>query len=98
MVKHIVLWKICEGGTQEDREAVLKEFEKKIEYLKTIIPELKPETRVALSYVGDYHLCIDGYFDDEEAVMRYINHPEHLKVRAWLDTLQYGKTTFRYEV
>ena len=47
MIKHIVLWKINEGGTEEDRKQTLKQFREKTEYLKTIIPEIK-EARVAL--------------------------------------------------
>lgn len=98
MIKHIVLWKINEGGTEEDRKQTLKQFREKTEYLKTIIPEIK-EARVALSYNGGdaFHLCIDSIFESDEALQAYINHPEHLKVRAWLNTVSYDKTVFDYE-
>ena len=98
MIKHIVFWKINEGGTAEDRQKTLEEFRAKTEYLKTIIPEIK-EARVALSYNGGdaFHLCIDSIFESDEALQTYINHPEHLKVRAWLNTVSYDKTVFDYE-
>ena len=98
MIKHIVLWKINKDGSQEDREQTLGLFREKTEYLKTIIPEIK-EARVALSYNGGdaFHLCIDSIFESDEALQTYINHPEHLKVRAWLNTVSYDKTVFDYE-
>ena len=50
MIKHIVLWKINEGGTEEDRKQTLKQFREKTEYLKTIIPEIKkPGLRSAIT-------------------------------------------------
>lgn len=99
MIKHIVLWKINKDGTYEDRQKTLEEFHTKVEYLKTIIPEIK-EARVALSYNGGdaFHLCIDSIFESDETLQTYINHPEHLKVRAWLDTVAYDKTVFDYEI
>ncbi|MCI8638313.1 MAG: Dabb family protein [Coprococcus sp.] len=99
MIKHIVLWKINKDGTPEDRQKTLEEFHAKMEYLKTIIPEIK-EARVALSYNGGdaFHLCIDSVFESDEALQAYINHPEHLKVRAWLNTVAYDKTAFDYEM
>lgn len=98
MIKHIVLWKINKGGSVKERERTLKEFRDKTEYLKTIIPEIV-EARVALSYNGGdaFHLCIDSVFESDEALQRYINNPEHLKVRDWLNEVSYDKTVFDYE-
>lgn len=99
MIKHIVLWKINKDGTQEDRQKTLEEFHDKVEYLKTIIPEIK-EARVALSYNGGdaFHLCIDSIFENDEELQTYINHPEHLKVREWLNSVAYDKTSFDYVI
>lgn len=97
MVKHIVFWKINKGGTAEDRQKTLEQFRERTEYLKTIIPEIK-EARVALNYnEGDvFHLCIDSVFDNDEALQTYINNPEHLKVREWLNSVSYDKAVFDY--
>ena len=98
MVKHIVLWKIHKGGSREEREKTLKQFCSKTEYLKSVIPEII-EARVALSCNddSDFHLCIDSVFESKEALRAYIENPEHLKVREWLDTVSYDKTVFDYE-
>ena len=94
VIKHIVLWKI---NPELDKKAVLAEFSRRTEYLKTIIPEIK-EARVALSYAGEYELCIDSVFENDEELQIYINNPEHLKTRAWLNTVTCAKTSFDYVI
>ena len=97
MIKHIVLWKICKGGTPEDRKQVLQHFIGAIEQLKTVIPEIQ-EARVALNCnTGDaFHICIDSVFAGEKELERYTNHPEHLKLRDYLNSVSYDKTAFDY--
>ena len=98
MIKHIVFWKINKGGSGKEREKILNQFRNKTEYLKTIIPEII-EARVGLNYNrgNAFHLCIDSVFESDEALQCYINNPEHLKVREWLDEVSYDKTVFDYE-
>ena len=97
MIKHIVCWKILKDGTEEERRVVYRTFEEKLEYLKTIIPEIV-EARVGVNYnEGDvFNLCIDSVFNSKEELSAYINHPEHLKVRAYLDSVSYDKMVFDY--
>ena len=94
MIKHIVLWKI---NPELDKQAVLEEFAKRTEYLKSIIPEIK-FARVALSYAGEFELCIDSVFENDEELQVYINNPEHLKTRAWLNSVTCAKTSFDYVI
>ena len=98
MIKHLVFWKINKGGTDQDRTNTFHTFREKTAYLKTIIPQIK-EATVGLNYrEGDvFHLCIDSVFENDEDLQLYINHPEHLKVRAYLDSVSYDKTVFDYE-
>lgn len=97
MIKHIVCWKIVKDGTPEDRLAVVRAFEEKTAYLKTIIPEII-EARVGMNYnEGDvFHVCIDSVFNNEQELAAYINHPEHLKVRAYMTSVSYDKMVFDY--
>lgn len=97
MLKHIVLWKIHKSGTKEQKLESYLAFKEKIRYLQTVIPEIV-EARVAYNLNEDgFDICIDSVFRNEEDLERYIMHPEHLKVRAFLDTIQYEKTSFDYE-
>lgn len=47
---------------------------------------------------GDvFHVCIDSVFDSLEDLNTYIDHPEHQKVRAFMNEVSYDKTVFDYE-
>ena len=98
MLKHIVYWKVCKNGTEEDRKKVVEEFRKKTEYLQSIIPQIK-EARVGYNVnAGDvFHVCIDSVFNNSEELDQYINHPEHLKVREYMNSVSYDKTVFDYK-
>jgi len=98
MLKHIVMWKILKDGTPEERVAAGKEFEQKTAYLASIIPQIK-EAKVGINVnEGDvFHICIDSVFENKEDLEIYINNPEHLKVRAWLNSILYDKAVMDYE-
>lgn len=98
MIKHIVFWKINKDGTEEERKATVEAFRQKTEYLKTIIPQIK-EATVGYNYNdGDvFHVCIDSVFENEEELDKYIYHPEHLKVREFMNSVSYDKTVFDYK-
>lgn len=99
MIKHIVMWKILKDGTVEDRLAACKEFAVKTAYLQSIIPQIK-EAKVGWNVnEGDvFHICIDSVFDSMEDLNTYINNPEHLKVREWLNSILYDKCVMDYEI
>lgn len=98
MIKHIVFWKINKDGTALDRKKTIESFREKTEYLKTIIPQIREAAVGENVNPGDvFHICIDSVFDSLEDLDTYINHPEHLKVREFMDSVSYGKTVFDYE-
>lgn len=98
MIKHIVLWKFSKDSTEEDRLAVAQAFREKVEYLGTIIPEIKSATVGWNLSSGDvYHVILDSVFEDAESLDRYINHPEHLKVRAFINGATSERTVFDYK-
>ena len=98
MIKHIVLWNIRSAEGVDRRTEVYCQFSQKTEHLQRVIPEIK-EARVALNTnegQDDFDICIDSVFDNPEALEAYINHPEHLKVRTYMDSVTCGKTVFDY--
>lgn len=98
MIKHIVFWKINKGGTEQDRQQTIDTFRAKTEYLKTIIPEIQSAVVGGNINTGDvFHVCIDSTFNSLEDLDKYINHPEHLKVREYMNTVSYDKASFDYE-
>lgn len=95
MIKHIVFWKI--RGSQEERSEHFLAFREKAEYLKSIIPEIQEATVACNIHSDGFDICIDSVFRSMEELEIYIQHPEHLKVRAFLDSIQYEKIVFDYE-
>lgn len=96
MIKHIVFWKITQLSGKDTRTEVFQQFNQKTEYLKTVIPEIIA-ARVALNdSASEYDICIDSVFASMEALEAYIIHPEHLKVREYMDSVTCGKTVFDY--
>ena len=98
MIKHIVMWKILKDGTAEERLAACREFAEKTAYLQSIIPEIK-EAKVGWNVNdGDvFHICIDSVFENLDDLNTYINNPEHMKVRTWLNSILYDKAVMDYE-
>lgn len=97
MIKHIVMWKINKDGTAEDRQQTVEAFRQKTAYLGTIIPEIVSATVGANVNEGDvFHVCIDSVFNNLEELERYIQHPEHLKVREFMNSVSYDKAVFDY--
>lgn len=98
MVKHIVVWKMNPPGDKAAHGEIFREFCGKLEHLKSIIPEIV-DARAGHSYLeGDvFNLCIDSVFRTREDVDIYINHPEHLKVRDYLNSVTCEKIVFDYE-
>ena len=65
---------------------------------RSIIPQIKSATVGYNVNEGDvFHVCIDSVFDSLEDLNTYIDHPEHQKVRAFMNEVSYDKTVFDYE-
>ena len=97
MIKHIVFWRICENGSEADRREVLRAFADKTAYLQTIIPQIVSAAVGLNTNPEGFHICIDSVFQNEKELQEYIDHPEHLLVREYMNSVSYDKTVFDYE-
>lgn len=81
MVKHIIIWNIRSDISLEDRNKILPEIENGFKNLPGKIgglAEIKFIWKKLDSSNGD--MLLYSVFDDEAALKRYQNDPEHLKV------------------
>ncbi len=81
MVKHIILWKLKEELSAEEKAKVKAEIKEGLEGLKGRIPgllEIKVEAEGLAS--SNMDLMLDSSFTDEEALKGYAVHPEHVAV------------------
>ena len=81
MVKHVILWKLKDSLSSEEKEAVKKGIKEGLEGLAGKIPglrEIKVYTEGLPSSNAD--LMLDSTFESEEALKGYAVHPEHVAV------------------
>lgn len=81
MVKHIILWKLKEELSAEEKTAVKAKIKEGLEGLAGRIPGLL-EIRVYTEGLpgSNVDLMLDSSFADEAALKGYAVHPEHVAV------------------
>lgn len=93
MIKHIVMMRLEDQGSEEEKEEQLQIIKSKLEALVGIVPTLKTmEVGLNISERDTaFDLVLVSTFDDEEALNAYAIHPAHVKVLKYLK--DYLKTT-----
>ncbi len=81
MVKHIILWKLKEEYTQEQKAEIKKGIKEGLEGLKGKIPGLI-DVKVNINGLpsSTVDLMLDTSFESEDALKNYSVHPEHVAV------------------
>ena len=82
MVKHIILWRLREDLTAEEKENVKKDIKAGLEGLAVRIPGLL-DIRVNIDgrlETSNADVMLDSTFTDEAALRAYAVHPEHVAV------------------
>ncbi|MBD5394162.1 MAG: Dabb family protein [Lachnospiraceae bacterium] len=81
MVKHIILWKLKEALSEEEKTEVKAGIKEGLEGLKGKIPgliDIKVRTEGLASSNAD--VMLDSAFESEEALKGYSSHPAHVQV------------------
>lgn len=81
MVRHLVLWKLKEELSMEERNKVKREIKETLENLKNKIPEII-KIKVDIEGLGGstVDVLLDSLFENEAALKTYAEHPEHVAV------------------
>ena len=91
MVKHIILWKLKDEYSGVECEQIKNGIKEGLESLLGKIPglvEIKVITKGMQSSNAD--VMLDSTFEDEAALLGYLDHPEHVsvatqRVRPYMD-------------
>ena len=81
MVRHVILWQLKDGYSQEETEKIKAEIKEGLEGLKGEIDgiiDIKVHTGPLESSNAD--LMLDSSFTDEAALKTYATHPAHVAV------------------
>jgi len=95
MIKHIVLFKFKE----DDKLNFMKEIKSELEALTDKIEELK-KMEVGISFLNDPNmpdLSIYSVFENKEALKKYAEHPDHLKVVDKIKSMALSRSVVDYE-
>jgi len=80
MVHHVILWKLKESLSEQEKKEVLKNIKENLEALDGKVPGLisiKVITHPLASSNAD--IMLDSLLEDEAALKGYQTHPEHVK-------------------
>lgn len=82
MVRHVILWKLREDLTQEEKQTIKQGIKEGLEGLVGQVPGLK-EVTVNIDGRLDSSNCdvmLDSVLESEEALKAYATHPAHVAV------------------
>lgn len=81
MVKHIILWKLKEEYSDEEKQQIKLEIKNGLESLAGQIPGLI-EIKVQIDCLesSNMDLMLDSTFADEKSLKEYSIHPKHVEV------------------
>jgi len=100
MLKHIVLFKVKEFKTAEEKISVLNKIKSDLEALKEKIDVLR-FIEVGLHYELDspsFDIALTTHFDSVEDLKVYADHPDHLKVVDFVRANVVARAAVDYEV
>ena len=98
MVKHIVMWKLKNFPTSDEKRATAIQIKKKLESLADVVPGAF-RMEVGINYnPGGYDLVLYAEFNDHDALENYQVHPEHLRVKEFIHSVIADRVVVDYMV
>lgn len=100
MIKHLVFWKLkdhAEGATGQENARKICEM---LLGLKPHIPEmLEIDCGVDFSRSpASYDVALHTKFHDKAGLQTYLDHPEHIKARDFIQKVVSGRAVVDYEL
>lgn len=99
MIKHIVLFKVKEFDTDQEKKEALNKMKEMLLALDGVIEELK-FIEVGLNIdlnSANFDLSLTTHFDNMDDLKTYAFHPEHLKVVDYVKTIATQRACVDYE-
>ena len=81
MVKHVILWKLREELSVDEKKTIKEAIKEGLEALKGVVPGIV-EIKVNIEGLdsSNVDLMLDSTFESEEALKNYATHPAHVDV------------------
>jgi hypothetical protein len=100
MINHVVLFKLKEFETLEEKSAMLLDIKSKLLALQDFIEELK-YIEVGLNHTlesSSFDVCLISHFESFEDLDRYQVHPEHVKVGGFIKSVAVSRAAVDYKI
>ena len=81
MVRHLILWKLKESLTVEEKKQVLLDMKENLEGLVGMVPGLV-SLKIVINEMesSNADVMLDSVLESEEALKGYQGHPDHVAV------------------
>jgi len=100
MVRHVILWKLKEELSEEEKAKVRKEAKEHLEGLVGVVPGLR-EMHINIDGLASANMdmMLDALLDDEASLKGYAIHPNHVAVaNTYVRPYTIVRSCFDYEV
>lgn len=99
MIKHIVMFKLMEFETKEDKMNILTKIKKELDSLPQKIDAIKDfSTGIDISNKdASFDLVLISTFENTETLNQYSVHPEHLKVVQLIGQYKINRALVDYQ-
>lgn len=98
MVKHIVLFKLKNEISAEEKQVVALKFKSAIEALPTVIPFIKHvEVGININPDEQWNIALYSEFNTLEEVKSYAVHPAHVAAAKLLADVKESRSCVDYE-
>lgn len=100
MIKHIVMWKLVDSFDGKNKMEIAKNIKENLEALKDVIPQIK-EIEIGINFNKSdsaYDISLYSVFKSEEDLIIYQNHPEHLRIAAFIGKVKTDRVVCDYNM
>jgi D-hexose-6-phosphate mutarotase len=100
MICHLVLWKLDDSYSSEEKKNIKKQLKDKLVSLLNEITELQSlevSFNSEQAEESNFDILLDTKFETLEDLKKYQVHPEHLKVVEYVKSLKLKRASVDYE-
>jgi hypothetical protein len=100
MIRHILMWKLDDSYTAEEKKKFIEKFSSRLLALNGKIEQLKSisvHENAAQAPSANYDMLLDTSFNSIEDLKSYAVHPEHVEVVEWSKPYKKERSCVDYE-
>ena len=85
MIKHVLLFKLREMESAQEKQAVMEEIKRRLESLTAVVPSIKSmEVGLNQNPREQFDIALITTHDDWDGLYAYRDHPAHVEVAQFI--------------